>query len=110
MAVKLEVIFCIKCLFSKKTHLKDYFYFQVMIATEEEMNSAKVHPKFRDYCAHKYIEFQACLKNNRPFYWRCKHERHEYGECEFEDAVLRMKEWERERRLREREKQQERNL
>ena len=86
------------------------FYFQVMIATQEEMDSAKVHPKYRDYCAHKYIEYQACLKNNRPFYWRCKHERHEYAECEFEDAVIRMKEWERERRLKEREKKQARNL
>ncbi|KAI7695257.1 NADH dehydrogenase [ubiquinone] 1 beta subcomplex subunit 7 [Sarcoptes scabiei] len=68
-----------------------------------EMDSAKLHPKFRDYCAHKYIEYYGCLKNNRPLYWRCKHERHEYGECEFQDTVLRMKEWERERRLRERE-------
>lgn len=75
-----------------------------MIATEEEMNSAKVPAQYRDYCAHKYIAYHACLKNNRPFYWRCRHERHDYGECEFEDSVLRMKEWERERRMKEREK------
>ena len=60
-------------------------------------------PELRDYCAHKWIENQACLKNNRPFYWRCKHERHAYAECLFDDAVLRMKEWEREKRIRARE-------
>ena len=74
-----------------------------MIATQAEMDSAKLTPKFRDYCAHKWIDYRACLKNNRPFYWRCRHERHSYGECVFEDSVLRMKEWEREKRLRERE-------
>lgn len=75
-----------------------------MVATEAEMSSAKLTPQFRDYCAHKWIEYRACLKNTRPFYWRCKHERHAYGECQFEDSVMRMKEWEREKRLKEREK------
>ena len=74
-----------------------------MIATEEEMNSAKVPLRYRDYCAHKYIDFKACIKNNMPFYWRCKHARHEYMECQFQDDVLRMKEWERERRIRQKE-------
>lgn len=75
-----------------------------MIATEAEMNSAKLHPRDRGYCAHKWIDYQACLKNTQPFYWKCRHARHEYAECEFADTVLRMKEWERERRLIEREK------
>lgn len=74
-----------------------------MIATEKEMNSAKLLPNERDYCAHKLIDYRACLKNTRPFYWKCYHARHELGECQFEDMVLRMKEWERERRLREKE-------
>lgn len=78
-----------------------------MIATQAEMDSAKLTPPFRDYCAHKWIDYRACLKNNRPFYWRCRHERHSYGECVFEDSVLRMKEWEREKRLRQREKRLE---
>lgn len=78
-----------------------------MVATEEEMDSAKLIHRYRDYCAHKLIDLQGCLKNNRPFYWRCSHERHAFNECEFEDLVLRMKEWERERRLREREKKQQ---
>lgn len=79
------------------------FEITVMIATEEEMNSAKLHPRYRDYCAHRYLELQGCLKINRPLYWRCKHERHTYSECQFADMVIRMKEWERERRLQERE-------
>ncbi|KAI2809923.1 NADH dehydrogenase 1 beta subcomplex subunit 7 ndufb7 [Blomia tropicalis] len=97
---------------------------RVMIATEAEMDSAKMKSPehiiteigkktmFKtvlkgDYCAHKYIDMKACLKNNRPFYWRCKHERHAYHECLFDDSVLRMKEWEREKRLRERQKRQQ---
>ena len=71
-----------------------------MIATEEEMNSAKLHPKERDYCAHKLIDYRSCLKENTPFLWRCAHARHEMGECQFQDAVILMKEWEREKRLR----------
>lgn len=101
-----------------------FFLILVMIATEAEMDSAKMKSPehiiteigkktmFKtvlkgDYCAHKYIDMKACLKNNRPFYWRCKHERHAYHECLFDDSVLRMKEWEREKRLRERQKRQQ---
>jgi len=74
-----------------------------MIATQEEMDSARLQNRYRDYCAHKYIDYKACLMNQRPFFWRCNGVRHEYSECEYEDAVLRMKEWEREKRLIQRE-------
>ena len=78
-----------------------------MIATQAEMDSVNMHPKNRDYCAHKYIELKACLKNTMPFYWNCWGKRHEYSDCLFDDLVLRMKEWERERRLNERAKKKE---
>ena len=75
---------------------------RVMIATKEEMNSAKLDPPKRDYCAHLHMELKGCMKSNMPFVLRCKHELHAYHECEWEDQVLRMKEWEREKRLRQR--------
>lgn len=74
-----------------------------MVATEDEMNSAKLDPPKRDYCAHLYMELKGCMKNNAPFVMRCRHELHNFHECEWEDQVIRMKEWEREKRLRQRE-------
>lgn len=56
-----------------------------MIATKEEMMSARIHPKFRDYCAHKLIEFKNCRQLKFPFVFRCAHERHEYEQCEYEE-------------------------
>ncbi len=78
-----------------------------MVATELEMDSAKLMPLERDYCAHLFMEMKGCFKRNCPFLWRCKHERHAFHDCEWEDQLLRMKEWERERRLREREYRKE---
>ncbi|KRY17267.1 NADH dehydrogenase [ubiquinone] 1 beta subcomplex subunit 7, partial [Trichinella patagoniensis] len=76
-----------------------------MIATDEEMDAWKLEYRDRDYCAHFYINHRRCLDNNRPFaYWNCKHERHELTKCEWEDMVLRVKEFERERRLLKKEK------
>ncbi len=73
-----------------------------MVATEEEMDLAKLEVHERDYCAHKLMDLRFCYKENAPFYWRCGHEKHVYGECQFEDMVLRMKDWERERRMNDR--------
>lgn len=73
---------------------------RVMIATEAEMRSAKLRLKDRDYCAHKLIEYQACRKDKWPFVVRCAHEKHSYLNCQYDDFVLRMKEFEREKRLR----------
>lgn len=77
---------------------------RVMIATQEEMESAKIPLEHRDYCAHKLIAYQGCRSETFPFLYKCAHERHEYLTCEYEDYVLRMKEFERERRLLERQK------
>ncbi|KAL3270154.1 hypothetical protein HHI36_009212 [Cryptolaemus montrouzieri] len=73
---------------------------RVMIATEEEMISAKIPIASRDYCAHKLIEYKACRKAEWPFPVKCHHEKHAYLTCQYEDFVLRMKEYEREKRLR----------
>ncbi|XP_045474736.1 NADH dehydrogenase [ubiquinone] 1 beta subcomplex subunit 7 [Harmonia axyridis] len=72
---------------------------RVMIATEEEMISAKVPLKRRDYCTHLLIDFYTCRRNNWPLVYKCAHEKHEYLNCQYEDYVIRMKEYERERRL-----------
>ncbi|XP_049824084.1 NADH dehydrogenase [ubiquinone] 1 beta subcomplex subunit 7 [Aethina tumida] len=73
---------------------------RVMIATEEQMRSAKIPLEARDYCAHLLIKFQACRKDNWPWAVNCEHEKHAYLNCKYDDFVIRMKEYERERRLR----------
>ncbi|KAJ8972543.1 hypothetical protein NQ314_000130 [Rhamnusium bicolor] len=79
---------------------------RVMIATEEEMISAKLPREDRDYCAHHLLKFRACRKDNWPFPVLCEHEKHVYLNCKYDDYLLRMKEYERERRLRVREQKQ----
>ncbi|XP_057665303.1 NADH dehydrogenase [ubiquinone] 1 beta subcomplex subunit 7-like [Diorhabda carinulata] len=73
---------------------------RAMVATEDEMRSAKVPLEDRDYCAHLLLKFFKCRKENWPFVINCKHEKHEYLECKYEDFIIRMKEFEREKRLR----------
>lgn len=58
-----------------------------MIATEEEMISAKVPMKDRDYCAHFFINYLACRKRVFPFVYQCGHEKHQYMTCEYEELV-----------------------
>lgn len=82
---------------------------RVMIATREEMESAKMPLEDRDYCAHKLLKFYSCRYDNFPFVYKCHHEKHDYLTCEYEDYVLRMKEYERERRMLKRRQRKERN-
>ncbi|CAK1553582.1 unnamed protein product [Leptosia nina] len=74
-----------------------------MVAQEEHLVSAMIPPKYRDYCSHHLLEYQVCRYKNMPMLYRCAHEKHNYLNCEHQDYVLRMKEFERERRLRLRE-------
>lgn len=67
--------------------------------TKEEMIAAKVPPQFRDYCVDQYLDLQRCHKATFPHVQRCTTELHKYHKCEYDDMVLRMKEYERERRL-----------
>lgn len=77
--------------------------FREMYVCEDSLISARIPPKFRDYCAHTLLDYQVCRYKHFPFVYRCAHDRHRYLNCEHADYVMRMKEFERERRLRERE-------
>lgn len=77
---------------------------RVMVATYEEMESAKLPMEDRDYCAHLLIKHMACRQEVWPLAYKCAHEKHEFLNCQYDDYVLRMKEHERERRLLERAK------
>ena len=46
-----------------------------MVATEQEMRAARVPLYFRDYCAHKYIDYLQCQRQHYPFVKACKSER-----------------------------------
>uniref|UniRef100_U5ESL6 NADH dehydrogenase [ubiquinone] 1 beta subcomplex subunit 7 n=1 Tax=Corethrella appendiculata TaxID=1370023 RepID=U5ESL6_9DIPT len=72
---------------------------RVMIATEDEMESAKLPLQDRDYCAHLLLNYRSCCKDVWPWAFRCAHVKHEYLHCEYEDYILRLKEYEREKRL-----------
>ncbi|XP_014662316.1 PREDICTED: NADH dehydrogenase [ubiquinone] 1 beta subcomplex subunit 7-like [Priapulus caudatus] len=72
---------------------------RVMIATQEEMEASNILLEQRDYCAHLLIDWKRCKHDNFPLAYKCKHEGHVYELCQFDDYVLRMKEYERERRL-----------
>ncbi|XP_060801164.1 NADH dehydrogenase [ubiquinone] 1 beta subcomplex subunit 7-like [Amyelois transitella] len=74
-----------------------------MIAKEEDLVSARIPPNKRDYCAHYLLDYHMCRYKNMPMIYKCAHEKHNYLNCEQQDYVLRMKEFERERRLRLRE-------
>lgn len=56
-----------------------------MIATEEEMRSAKVPLKDRDYCAHHLLQYYACRKDAWPWAVKCEHEKHTYLSCQHEE-------------------------
>lgn len=72
-------------------------------ACDLHLYSARIPPKYRDYCVDWLLDYQTCRYKNWPFVFKCHHEKHVYLNCEQKDYVLRMQEFERERRLRERE-------
>ncbi|BET00119.1 unnamed protein product [Nesidiocoris tenuis] len=77
---------------------------KVMIATEEEMHSAKIALEDRDFCAHHLIDYKKCYHDKFPFVNRCHHEKHVYLNCRYAEFVDTIKDYERERRLMERQK------
>ncbi|KAK7161112.1 hypothetical protein R3I94_003943 [Phoxinus phoxinus] len=83
---------------------------RVMVATQEQMNQAMLPVEQRDYCAHHLIKLMKCKRDNFPNFLACKHERHDWDYCEHVDYVMRMKEYERERRLNLRKKRIEANV
>uniref|UniRef100_A0A8C8ZGY4 NADH dehydrogenase [ubiquinone] 1 beta subcomplex subunit 7 n=1 Tax=Prolemur simus TaxID=1328070 RepID=A0A8C8ZGY4_PROSS len=78
-----------------------------MVATQQEMNDAQLTLQQRDYCAHYLIRLLKCKRDSFPNFLACKHEQHDWNYCEHLDYVMRMKEYERERRLLQRKKRRE---
>merc|ERR1712141_561579 len=72
--------------------------------TEEEMEAMRIPPWKRDYCAHLIAPLKKCLNQNHPAFGRCLPEKEDYQHCQQNEQLLRIKEWERERRLRLRQK------
>ncbi|XP_002740163.1 NADH dehydrogenase [ubiquinone] 1 beta subcomplex subunit 7-like [Saccoglossus kowalevskii] len=58
---------------------------RVMVATQEEMDKAKLSLHQRDYCAHLLMDLMKCDRDNFPWRNECKHQRHEYEHCEYEE-------------------------
>ena len=72
------------------------------VLSEQEMEALQLKPEHRDYCAHFLKDFYQCRNDKWPWVSRCSHEKHLWDDCQFNDFVIRMKEYERERRLNER--------
>lgn len=56
-----------------------------MVASEEELISAKIPLEERDYCAHKKIEYLKCIADVFPWNYKCAHERHAQATCLYEE-------------------------
>ncbi|XP_004442635.1 PREDICTED: NADH dehydrogenase [ubiquinone] 1 beta subcomplex subunit 7 [Ceratotherium simum simum] len=78
-----------------------------MVATQQQMNDAQLVLQQRDYCAHYLIRLLKCKRDSFPNFLGCKREQHDWDHCEHLDYVMRMKEFERERRLLQRKKRRE---
>jgi len=70
-----------------------------MTATQEEMESAKIPMSHRDYCAGALLKYLGCRADEFPLVYKCHHQKHDYMNCQFDDYVIRMKEFEREKRI-----------
>lgn len=68
-------------------------------ATEQQMYSAKIPIEDRDFCADFLLKYAGCRKREWPWVARCYEIKEEFLQCKYEDYVLRMKEYERERRI-----------
>ena len=58
-----------------------------MQVTQEELMAEKVPLNLRDYCAHHFISLMKCRKENYYLPWKCKAEKHAWGDCEFQEYV-----------------------
>ena len=61
-----------------------------MIATQEEMEKAKLPLAYRDFCAHLLIPLNECRHKEWYAPWKCGHERHEYEKCQYKDYQYRV--------------------
>jgi len=76
-----------------------------MTVTEAEMDAVQLQPGERNYCAEYHIAAKVCYwKYPWALNYKCADEKHAVEHCLTDEYLLRMKEWERERRLRIRQK------
>ncbi|NXR35722.1 NDUB7 dehydrogenase, partial [Zosterops hypoxanthus] len=75
---------------------------RAMVATAAQLAQGRVPLEQRDYCAHHLLRLLRCHRDNFPVPWGCHDLRHAWDSCQHEDYVMRMKEFERERRLKQR--------
>ena len=61
------------------------FFVTVMVATKEEMDAANLAYSERGFCAHFKIELNSCYEREKPFDYRCSHEKHAYLNCQYEE-------------------------
>ncbi|XP_063037952.1 NADH dehydrogenase [ubiquinone] 1 beta subcomplex subunit 7 [Melospiza melodia melodia] len=73
---------------------------RVMVASASQLSDARVPLEQRDFCGHHLVRLLRCQRDNFPVPWGCHALRHAWDSCQHEDYVMRMKEFERERRLR----------
>ena len=66
-------------------HQMNFYGLLVMIATEEQMMSAKLPLENRDYCAHLALKILECRKEVWPWAYKCTPEKHEYLNCQYEE-------------------------
>ncbi|KAI1702113.1 NADH-ubiquinone oxidoreductase b18 subunit (NDUFB7) domain-containing protein [Ditylenchus destructor] len=71
-----------------------------MIATTEEMDRWQLPYGSRNYCAHHLIDVKKCQAKYAPFISHpCWDLMHVYEQCHYQEELVRVKEYERERRL-----------
>mmetsp|Transcript_18079 Transcript_18079/g.29318 ORF Transcript_18079/g.29318 Transcript_18079/m.29318 type:complete len:81 (-) Transcript_18079:2209-2451(-) len=63
--------------------MSDYSDEREMIATQKEMEDAKIDLAFRDHCAHMLIPLNKCRRATYYMPWQCNHERHAYEKCQY---------------------------
>lgn len=56
-----------------------------MIATEDEMVSAKLPLEERDFCAHTKIEYLRCIADVFPWNYKCAHAKHAQATCLYDE-------------------------
>lgn len=55
------------------------------LATPEEVFSAQLPNRTRDYCAHHFIRLKACARDNMLTFYGCMHYKEEHGHCLVEE-------------------------
>ncbi|KAL2725040.1 NADH dehydrogenase ubiquinone 1 beta subcomplex subunit 7, partial [Vespula squamosa] len=60
---------------------------RVMTTTDAEMKAARIPKRFRDYCAHKFLELEDCKKYHFPMMSKCNHQSHAYQQCQYDEPA-----------------------